>query len=114
MNVEEAEENLNVLKRKIADIPFVYEDCQKAIDRQKEIWERILHYSKGTDSEKQVYKKLDELEEKQREFAKVFSIADEEIESVLLNRKVVYENAEQLYEKNRKEDLNENNVRGVK
>jgi hypothetical protein len=110
LKVEEAEEDLNGLKKKTADIPFVYEDCLKAINRQKEIWERVLHYSKGTDSEKQVYQKLDELEEKQREFAKVFSIADEEIEKELTNRKVNYEKAEQLYEESRREDIDENNV----
>lgn len=110
MKVEEAEEDLNSLKKKTADIPFVYEDCQKAINRQKELWERVLHYSKGTDSEKQVYQKLDELEEKQREFTKFFSIADEEIEKELIDRKAAYERAELLYEEGRKEDIDENNV----
>lgn len=110
MKVEEAEEDFNSLKKKTGDIPFIYEDCKKIINRQKEIWERVLHYSKGTDSEGQVYQKLDELEEKQRELTKVFSIADEEIEKELTNRKAVYEKAELLYEETRKEDADENNV----
>jgi len=110
MKVEEAEENLNNLKKKTGEIPFVYEECQKVINRQKEIWERVLLYSKGTDSERQVYQKLDELEEKQRELTKVFSIADEEIEDELTDRKAVYEKAELLYEETRKEESNENNV----
>lgn len=110
MKLEEAEEDFNSLKKKTGEIPFAYEDCQKAISRQKEIWERVLHYSQGTDSERQVYQKLDELEEKQREFAKVFSIADEEIENELTDRKAVYEKAELLYEETRKEDSDENNV----
>lgn len=110
MKVEEAEEDFNSLKKKIGEIPFAYEECQKAINRQKEIWERVLHYSKGTDSERQVYQKLDELEEKQRELMKVFSIADEEIEDELTDRKAVYEKAELLYEETRKEEADENNV----
>lgn len=82
----------------------------KSDQSAKEIWERLLHYSEGTDSERQVYQKLDELEEKQRELKKVFSIADEEIEKELIDRKEVYEKAELLYEETRKEDTDENNV----
>ncbi|MBP2098439.1 hypothetical protein [Enterococcus rivorum] len=110
MKVEETEEELNELKKSVGEIPFAYEACQKAINQQKEIWERVLHFSKGTDSERQVYQKLEALEDKQRKFTRAFSMADEEIEKELADRKARYERAEQLFEKGRREVLDENNV----
>lgn len=110
IELEEIEDHYTSLKKKTADIPFAYEDSQRMINRQKEIWERILQLSKGTDSEKQVYQKLEELEEKQQEFSKVFSIAEEEIQDELVHRKQLFEDAEQAFEEKLKEETDENNV----
>ncbi|MHC5217942.1 hypothetical protein ACYSNR_14880 [Enterococcus sp. LJL128] len=105
--VEEKEAAYLSLKKKTADIPSAYEESRRVLYRQKEIWERVLHFAKGTDSERQIYQKLDELEESERELKQVFSLAEDELEEELTQRKSSYEEAEQGYEQVRKEEADE-------
>ncbi|MGC6768948.1 hypothetical protein [Enterococcus sp. LJL51] len=110
MKVEAAEYNFYSLKRKTDDIPYAYEESLRAIQREKDIWERVLYYAKETNSGRQVFQKLEALEEKQRVFSKAFSDAEEEIQKELTHRKLLFEDTEQEYEACLREMTNENNV----
>lgn len=107
IKMEEKEEDFRSLKKKTAEFPFVYEDCLRSINSQKEVWEEILKFSKGTDSERQVYQKIEMLENKSQEMRQLFSYAEEEVELKLKSKQQAFDTAEELYEELRKEANNE-------